>query len=235
MAALLSPRCVVCEAVAARVASGAVCDACWQSVRFITPPFCFRCGDPLSVGPNVSSADPFPCTCPQLPADVHIARALGSYEGTLRLAIHALKYQSHRSVAPKLARLIVERYDPVLAGADAIVPVPLHRRRRWRRGFNQCEEIAGHLPLPVWRVLRRVRHTPPQTGLTAAERRMNVQRAFAPRRVGRPSRVAGRCIVLLDDVSTTGATLAACAAVLKRLGAREIRGLTIARTRQSSS
>jgi ComF family protein len=227
--ALLSPPCAICANILTRVAAGAVCDECWRGVRFVTPPICVRCGDPLAA-PRESAPSPSPCGCSQLSPDIHLARALGSYEGTLRLAIHALKYNGRRSVARRLAGLLVERCGSILADADAVIPVPLHPHRRWSRGFNQTEDIARHLNRPGWQVLRRVRHTPAQVNLTTAERRVNVSGAFAPRRMGRPSRVKGRCVVLFDDVSTTGATLAACAAVLAALGAAEIRALTIART-----
>jgi ComF family protein len=225
LAALLSPQCVVCEEIVSRIASGAMCDACWRTVSFITEPVCGRCGDPLPTGRS-----PGTCACGQLPTHIAHTRALGFYEGTLRGALHALKYDGRRSIAPRLAHLLVERCGSILRGADAVVPVPLHWRRQWTRGFNQAEEIARHLPLPVWRVVRRVRHTPAQTALSAAARTRNLHAAFEPRRVRYPSRVAGRCVVLLDDVSTTGATLNACAAVLASLGAREIRTVTVART-----
>ena len=163
-----------------------------------------------------------------------MARALGAYEGTLRLAVHALKYQGRRSIAPRLACLLAGRCKAVLDDADAVVPVPLHWRRRWTRGFNQSEEIARYLRLPVVCALRRVRHTPPQAGLGADRRAMNLRGAFAPRRTGRSSGVHGRRVVLLDDVSTTGATVAACAAVLKEAGAAEVSVLTVARTLRSA-
>ena len=114
----------------------------------------------------------------------------------------------------------------VLDGADCVVPVPLHRSRRRARGFNQAEEIARCLPLPMRDALRRVRATPSQTELPAAQRHANVRNAFALRRGGR---MDGLVVVLVDDVSTTGATLNACARVLLDGGAREVRALTVAR------
>ena len=115
-----------------------------------------------------------------------------------------------------------EHCGAVLAGADAVVPVPLHRRREWTRGFNQADAIAGGLGLPVWRLLRRTRHTDPQSTLAAPERRRNVHGAFAVRRGAveqlAANALSGACLVLVDDVSTTGATLDACAEVLKAGG-----------------
>jgi ComF family protein len=135
----------------------------------------------------------------------------------------------------RLAAMMKERGCVVLEGADFVVPVPLHWRRRHARGFNQAEDLAQGLGRPVVRALRRVRATSPQFGLSAARRRRNVLGAFAPPRRGllrrrtHDPRLADACVVLVDDVSTTGATLEACAVVLKAGGAREVRALTAAR------
>ena len=140
--------------------------------------------------------------------------------------MHALKYDGRRSLARPLAALMMRHGGDVMAGADVVVPVPLHRSRRRARGFNQAEAIARHLPRPVVHALTRVRHTPSQTDLPAIERHRNVQGAFARR--SRAS-VRGAIVLLIDDVSTTGATLDACAGVLLDAGAREVRALTAAR------
>lgn len=121
----------------------------------------------------------------------------------------------------------------LLRDADCVVPVPLHPWRRLSRGFNQADYLARQLGLPVVPALWRSRATAPQTGLPAAARRRNVQNAFTLSpllsRASRERWVADRTVVLVDDVRTTGATLNACAAVLMRAGAREIRALTVAR------
>ena len=141
--------------------------------------------------------------------------------------IHALKYDGRRSLARPLGAMLRERGADVLAGAAFVVPVPLHHSRRRRRGFNQADDLAKGLGVPVCRALRRVRATETQTGLPAARRHRNVRDAFAPAR--RAPRLAGAVVVLVDDVSTTGATLDACARVLKQHGAIEVRALTAAR------
>jgi ComF family protein len=134
----------------------------------------------------------------------------------------------------------------VLTGADAVVPVPLHWMRRRQRGFNQAALLAARLGLPVCHALRRTRRTRPQVELPAGERRTNVDRAFAlawryrwrmvrPNRGFRTRPLEGLTVVLVDDVSTTGATLGACARVLVAAGVREVRVLTVARVASRSS
>jgi len=122
------------------------------------------------------------------------------------------------------------RGSDVLAEVDCLVPVPLHWRRERQRGFNQAREIARHLGPPVIGALVRRRATRPQVELAADRRRMNVADAFAARRAWfRGFEVRGKQVLLVDDVSTTGATLEACAAVLRDAGALEVHALTAAR------
>lgn len=158
-----------------------------------------------------------------------MARAGGAYENALRRLVHILKYQARRSLAPRLAALMRLHGAEVLQGADLLVPVPLHWRRRLFRGFNQADDLARGLGLPVCRALRRGRNTRPQFGLLPAARRRNVHGAFRPSLWIRFVTLEGKCVVLVDDLATTGATLRECAAVLKALGAREVRALTAAR------
>jgi len=154
------------------------------------------------------------------------------YQGELRAIVHAFKYDRRRSLARPLGRLLRDAGGPVLADADAVVPVPLHPWKRVQRGFNQSADLARALDLPIRFVLRRRRATRTQAGLSPGQRRRNVAGAFALAAwpwCSAPADVAGRTLVLVDDVMTTGATLDACARVLKRAGAREVRVLTLAR------
>ena len=155
------------------------------------------------------------------------ARAIGDCDGALRAILHALKYEGRRSLARPLAAMMRRRCADLLAGAACVVPVPLHPSRRRYRGFNQAADLARRLELPVVHALRRIRATPTQTGLPAAQRHRNMRGAFALTRTGRA--VRGSVVVIVDDVSTTGATLEACARVLKEAGAAEVRALTAAR------
>ncbi len=235
LAVLLAPRCLACGAPLDSPLDGPVCAGCWRAVVPIPPPLCVICGDAL---PTWRPLDPAACRCARCwcePPAVARARAAGAYEGVLRQVIHGLKYEGRRALAPTLAEMMRERGTEVLRGADLAVPVPLHWRRQHARGFNQAEDLARRLGLPVVRALRRVRPTAPQSGLSAADRRRNLRAAFAPPRRGSLGRrqhvpaIRGACVVIVDDVSTTGATLEACARVLKEGGAREVRALTAAR------
>jgi ComF family protein len=171
--------------------------------------------------------------CRRAPPAFDVARAVGEYEGSLREIIHAFKYDGRRSLARPLAAMMLTHGADVLAGADTIVPVPLHPWRRLQRGYNQAHELARRLDLPVVRALWRTRATAPQSGLRPADRRRNVRAAFRVSPFLRAS-LHDRRIVLVDDVRTTGATLDACAQVLKNAGAREVRALTIALATASS-
>lgn len=167
------------------------------------------------------------------PGAVEITRCAGEYDGSLRAVIHAFKYDGRRTLASPLGELLRAAAGDVLNDASCAVPVPLHPWRRLHRGFNQAADLATALPVPVLHAVWRRRLTPPQTGLAAAARRRNVRGAFrlSPflRRSVIRSMIAGRIVVLVDDVRTTGATLDACARVLRDAGAKEVRALTVAR------
>jgi ComF family protein len=145
----------------------------------------------------------------------------------LRTIIHAFKYDARRSLASPLAALMRERGLAVFDGVDAAVPVPLHPSRRRDRGFNQAADLAAGLGLPVVHALRRVRKTSSQASLPAGRRHANVRDAFVPTACA--STLVGRIVLLVDDVSTTGATLGACAHALKAAGVSEVRAATAAR------
>ena len=204
-----APACASCGVILECPSRGIVCSECWARVR---P--CAEWRPPLASG------------------SVSVHRSAGWYEGTLRTIIHAFKYQSRRSLAEPLALLMREAGRELLGAADVVVPVPLHSVRRWTRGFNQARDLAAGLGMPVADVLRRIRHTPPQTTLASPQRRANVRGVFSldsGRRLRRAPALKGRTVILTDDVMTTGATLDACGGVLRAAGAREVWALTAAR------
>lgn len=210
---LLAPPCAVCGRVLTHPLAGAVCDACWCAIAPHGAPFFLQ--------------------------GISRARAIGVYESTLRDVIHALKYDRRRSIAVRLSHFMADHGADLLHDADLAVPVPLHPARLRLRGFNQADDLARGLGVPVARVLARIRATTPQIDLPAEQRRDNVRDAFALRGgVLRTSRfgeartrraVCGCVVVLVDDVATTGATLESCARVLTAAGAKEVRALTAAR------
>jgi ComF family protein len=227
LSVVFSPSCAACDEALLYPTRGPVCRACWASILPLTPPLCDRCGDPLPSWRLISI--PLAC-CPRCRRGRRLidrARAIGAYDGALRAIVHALKYEGRRSLALPLGRLMRERGADVLAGAACAIPVPLHPSRRRQRGFNQAEDLARHVGMPVVPALRRVRATATQTGLPASRRHGNVREAFAATRAA--ARFTGAIVVVIDDVSTTGATLEACARTLKESGIREVRALTAAR------
>ena len=187
--------------------------------------------------PSWRVLDPPRAMCPRCRRQpytaIEICRSAGDYDGALREIIHALKYEGRRTLASPLGALLRDAARDVLNEASCAVPVPLHPWRRLHRGFNQAADLAATLPIPVVHALWRRRMTAPQTGLSAGARRRNVRGAFrvSPllrRRVLR-AMITDRIVLLVDDVRTTGATLDACAHVLRDAGAKEVRALTLAR------
>ncbi len=161
---------------------------------------------------------------------VNPVRSVFLFEGIVRDALHALKYRGGISVANSLLEPLARAWGAYPWRADLLVPVPLHAARELRRGYNQAAVVSvllgRRLGLPVAsRLLQRVRNTPSQTKLNRAERQQNVSEAFSCQ----PVDLTGYCVVLIDDVATTGATLDACAGALLDAGAKAVAAFTIAR------
>lgn len=227
LAVVFPSRCPVCAGHVARPTLGPLCEACWRDLPRHRARLC-ACGFPLR-GRVLDACG----RCRRGLASFARGFSFGPYEGALRGALHELKYRGRRRVAARLAEALLTDAGSasVLTPGAVLVPVPLHPRRRRERGFNQAELLAAELSrradlrVAGAALVRRI-DTPSQTGLSAAARRANMAGAFAVRQ---RAQVAGRVVVLVDDVLTTGATARACARVLIQAGAAEIRLLTAAR------
>jgi len=220
------PFCPVCQGRLGEGRRDPLCGRCWRSLERIAGPVCRVCGLSMTV-PGICGA------CRRRRPLFAYARAATRYGETAREALHAFKFAGKRSLAAPLAELLAELGPAALPAGppDLIVPVPLHPRRERERGFNQALLLARRVGrawnLPVRSdVLRRTAATPPQTELGVEARRANVRGAFALRR---PELVAGRHIMVVDDVFTTGATVGECARCLRQAGAATVGILTVAR------
>jgi ComF family protein len=225
--------CPVCEATLAARRRDPLCGACWSAIPRLTGPCCDRCGVafPALGAPLVDGRARVCSPCAAAPPAWDWARAAAEYAGVVRDAIHAFKFEGKRALARPLAALLVEQWGGEVGDVAGVVAVPLARARERERGFNQAgllaERLAAALGLPLRpRWLARVRATGPQSDLGAAERRANVRGAFVA-----DAAVAGRHVLVIDDVLTTGATAAECARVLRAAGAARVGVLTVARVR----
>jgi ComF family protein len=222
--------CRVCGQPLREISRIPVCAACLNEPQpLIAEYFCVSCRAPfLNAHPLDETGR---CALCRLGlAGFDAVYSYGSYEGTLRTLIHLFKYGQIRPLARPFGDLL-SRVVPREQRFDCVVPMPLHWRRRWERGFNQSEllarEVARRWNVPVTNAVKRVRATASQAGLTNAKRRANVRGAFAMRH---GLRLDGARVLLVDDVLTTGASAAACARVLKRAGAVHVALLAVART-----
>jgi ComF family protein len=224
----LPPLCASCREP---LGGGAgLCAGCWSKLAFIEPPYCARLGIPFTYdpGPGLLSMEAI-----ANPPAYDRARAAVRYDDLARELVHRLKYGDRLDLAPTMGRWMARAGRELLAGADALVPVPLHWRRLWSRRFNQSAALAGIISesssVPVLHeTLRRVRATPQQVGLDKSQRAVNVQGAFKVARERRAD-VAGRRLILVDDVLTSGATVDTCARALLRAGAAHVDVLVFAR------
>jgi ComF family protein len=245
-ATLFPSDCRLCGTPLTNISRLPVCEECLEAMRPIAGGLCSICGERL-VSPFAFAGEPCSAEAPEalcglcrrLEPPYVKATAYGSYNSGLRDLIHLLKYNQVRPAANVLGRMLTEAIEdlqPLLAGSEVlVVPVPLHFRKLRQRGFNQSELIA-HAALklkPAGRfrlsagLLERRRETKSQIGLSRHQRRENTRGAFA---VAKSDEINGREILLVDDVFTTGTTVAECARILRRAGAAKVYVATVART-----
>ena len=220
---LYPPRCPGCGRVGTLY-----CSACFDAVPRIVPPICELCGQPLSApGRHCCSR------CGRTPLQIDGIRSAALFKGSLREAIHRLKYGYAADMAVPLGKMLLAFWQNTPLSADVLVPIPLHPHRERARGYNQADllarQLAAFIERPVWRnVLQRRKNTLSQTQLNAEQRQENVRGAFSCTEA-----IRGKRVLLIDDVCTTGATLSTCAQAALAAGAKAVYGLTVTEARGS--
>ena len=229
---VLPPLCLGCGEIVET--AGALCAGCWQGFSFIAAPQCACCGDPFveDLGEGALCA-----TCLARPPKFRRARAALAYDAHSRRLVLPFKHGDRTDIARACGGWMARAGADLLPSADLVAPVPLHWRRLFMRRYNQALLLARIVvrTAPPGRtlhlapdLLRRRRWTGSQAGLKAKERRRNVREAFDVHPKWQPH-VAGKTVLLVDDVLTTGATVEACARALQRAGAQRVDVLTLAR------
>lgn len=238
---LFPSDCPVCLRPLGRFHLEGICFDCWASLKLIRTPFCAKCGIPFGsksskTGFSVTNAyDEMTCpSCEKSRLSFSRARSLAEYTGSMRKIIHCYKFHNKPFLAEPLADLMLKILDigKIFGNIDAIIAVPLHRKKRKERGFNQASLIAKRLGKKLRirvekSILIRIKRSQPQMNLPADQREKNVRGIFEVRKA---KRISGKRILLIDDVMTTGATVNECARVLKRAGCKDVCVLVLAHT-----
>jgi ComF family protein len=215
---ILPPVCACCQRV-----GDLFCTDCRANILWIVEPICHHCGRP-----QFQSVERCP-NCLAWPLSLDRVRAATAYTGPIPPVIHQMKYEGYHALVRPLAELMVYAWQHFSEPVDLVLPIPLHPDRRRERGYNQSELLVQSIQSKLgWAtdfgILRRIRHTRPQVGLSPSDRRANVHGAFAVE----ADTVIGKRILLVDDVFTTGATLTAAADVLLAAGASRVSAYCLA-------
>lgn len=230
--AVLPVECAACGATLADDPVPFFCRTCWASIKPLAPPSCPRCGLPFASEVALAHSPSHRClSCRRRPPAFTQAWSCYAFEPPLQQAVHLFKYRGKVVLAAALGRLLRQAW-PCTPEVDVLMPVPLHPSRLRAREYNQAlllaDEANRDLCIPlVYDNLVRVRATPPQTELSRTERLANLRRSFAVRR---PEDVAGKRVLLVDDVMTTGTTFNECAKALRKAGAADVYAVALART-----
>ncbi len=228
---ILPPLCISCRSIVQE--HHGLCAQCWENVTFIQPPFCDILGFPLPFDEGDKTVSAAAIT---MDPNFDHARSVALYDGVMRDLIHHFKYYGQMESKTIFGRWLAMASYEFIDNADLIVPVPLYRRKLFARRFNQAAILSDSLGditgIAVERfVLKRVKDTKQQVGLSALQRRQNVGGAFAVDKVDK-IHLMGKNILLIDDVYTTGSTANACAKTLKRAGAAQVDLITLARVNE---
>ncbi len=225
-------NCISCEGDI-KEAGNFLCSGCRKDIGFIRQPFCVHCGVPADLSYEYPHEEFLCGVCRQNPYQFDQARSLGFYDTVLRTAIHHFKYRRQMGVLPEIDCLLEKYFEenPGFCQGFTVSPVPLHFNKMKERGFDQAfliaRQVAKVLKLPLeGGLLRRVRATSAQATMTRTERARNIKGAFE---VNRPELVAGKNILLVDDVFTTGATVNEASRTLKKNGVAKVHVFTLGR------
>lgn len=219
---LFPETCPICRKPSSDHWTAPICTECWQSIQPYTGPKCRKCGKPLNSDASTVCGD-----CLKDEPAFESAGSFGLYDGALRKAINLLKYHNVKRLSKPLSDIILRIKIPRV---DAVLPVPLYKKRLRQREFNQSALIAKYTARSLGLILIvdslvKNRDTKPQVGLSSDERRKNMRNAFG---IQNKEMIEGKNILLVDDVSTTGATVRECSKILKKAGAGEVHVVTLA-------
>lgn len=227
---IFPPQCPICKTRVQNVHT--LCNECFGHIRFISKPYCDKCGRPF----EFQITEEYLCgTCLTKKQIFHKARAVFKYDDFSKRLILPFKHSDHIELTALLTNLLFQAGSDLFAEIDILIPVPLHRYRLMKRKYNQAALLAKSLSHRIKKpfatgVLLRVKHTQSQGHMKRTQRQQNVSKAF---QVKNNQKIIGKHVLLIDDVMTSGATLNECAKALKKAGAQKISYLTLARVLKS--